>query len=154
VAVLLLRTVLLSFTSTTVRTELPIGPYSTANTPNSTVLLTVGQADDEEVSLAIASVTMAISNEQNLDHGFGFIEQSSVQGHVVVGGPLLQPTPRPGRLMLVPLIEARHIVLLVIQLNEHHEPTFSVLDSEAFHLKAASRQNIHNWALRLLRHSH
>jgi hypothetical protein len=44
VAVLLLRTVLLSFTSTTVRTELPIGPYSTANTPNSTVLLIVGQA--------------------------------------------------------------------------------------------------------------
>jgi hypothetical protein len=110
--------------------------------------------NDEEASLAIASVTMAISNKQDFYHGFGFIEQSAVQGHVVAGGPSLQPTPHPGRPILVPLIEARHIVLLVIQLNEHHEPTFSVLDSEAFHLKAASQQHIHNWAFRLLRHSH
>jgi hypothetical protein len=35
-----------SFTSTTVSTRLPIGPYSTADTSNSTVLLPVGRADD------------------------------------------------------------------------------------------------------------
>jgi hypothetical protein len=34
-----------SFTSTTVSTRLPIGPYSTANTSNSTVLLPVGRAE-------------------------------------------------------------------------------------------------------------
>jgi hypothetical protein len=33
-----------SFTSTTVSTRLPIGPYSTADTSNSTVLLPVGRA--------------------------------------------------------------------------------------------------------------
>jgi hypothetical protein len=43
-AVLLYCSVQLSFTSTTVRTRPLIGPYSTANTPKSTVLLTVGNA--------------------------------------------------------------------------------------------------------------
>jgi hypothetical protein len=42
--VVLLLTVPLSFTSTPVRIWLLIGPYSTANCSNSTVLLTVGNA--------------------------------------------------------------------------------------------------------------
>jgi len=37
----------LSFTSTTVSTRPLIGPYSTAKTPNSTVLLTIGNAGNK-----------------------------------------------------------------------------------------------------------
>jgi L-lactate utilization protein LutC len=56
-AVLLYFSVRLSFTSTTVSTRPLIGPYSTANTPNSTVLLTVGHAPS---AAATSRVTKAV----------------------------------------------------------------------------------------------
>jgi hypothetical protein len=96
---------------------------------------------------------MTISEFQGVKLGFGFIEHTGVQGYAESERPVLLRTPRPGRPLLIPLCEARHIFLLVIQLDENGEPKFSILDSEAYHLNPASRQNIHNWALRLLRAS-
>jgi hypothetical protein len=65
-AVLLYCSVLLSFTSTTASTRPLIGPYSTANTPNSTVILTVGNAganNHTQCSLVpCAKYTQAISD--------------------------------------------------------------------------------------------
>lgn len=102
--------------------------------------------EDEELSLAIASVTIAITNaQQDYLRGFGFIAQTHVE--VIKNDvPGTMRTPRPGRPLLVPVHVEKHFVLLVIQLDDKSEPEFSVLDSKAYHITPDGRTEIHEWA--------
>ncbi|CAN9132980.1 unnamed protein product [Alternaria alternata] len=102
--------------------------------------------EDEELSLAIASVTIAITNaQQDYLRGFGFIAQTHVE-LIKNNVPGAMRTPRPGRPLLVPVHVEEHFVLLVIQLDDKNEPEFSVLDSKAYHITPDGRTEIHEWA--------
>lgn len=110
--------------------------------------------DDMGVSLAIAAVTLAINDMQvDANVGFGFINSINVQISAVVDEQHATPTIRPGRPMLIPVLLAHHLFLLVIQLDENGELSFSVLDSKASHLNLLYRQYVHNHAWRLVHNS-
>ncbi|CAO2654568.1 Nn.00g113010.m01.CDS01 [Neocucurbitaria sp. VM-36] len=110
--------------------------------------------EDGGITLAIASVTLAITQLQDSQiSGFGFVHPVDVQ-QCAQDGPDILPIPRtirPGRPLLVPININQHFILLVIQLNEKAEPTFSVLDSKAYHLQLRDREFIHNQAWRIVR---
>ncbi|KAF1830992.1 hypothetical protein BDW02DRAFT_607573 [Decorospora gaudefroyi] len=131
------------------------------------------ELDEGEVSLAIASVTLAINQFQNdmdrkklqedvdsnkphnhVDRGFGFVNQVSVQSCASEIPMDILATLRPGRPLMVPFLDRYHIVLLAIDLDEHGEPTFSILDSKSYHFSAESRATVHRAAVNLFRGSH
>jgi hypothetical protein len=100
--------------------------------------------EDEEVALAIAAVTIALTENQGPESGFGFMTQMDMQ-MCAMGEPRMGPvTPRPGRPMLLPWIEQKHVILLIIHLNNKGQPEFSVMDSRPFHFKPEDRERIHN----------
>ncbi|KAJ4368013.1 hypothetical protein N0V83_006368 [Neocucurbitaria cava] len=110
--------------------------------------------DDTEVSLAIASVTLAISELQGIDGGFGFFHPISIQQCAADTYPLpISPTLRPGRPLLLPIHIQAHYILLVIQLDEQGQTSFSVLDSKAYHLNMRHRQSVHDLAQRIVKRS-
>jgi hypothetical protein len=100
--------------------------------------------EDEEVALAIAAVTIALTEHQGPESGFGFMTQIDMQ-MCAMGGQRIGPvTPRPGRPMVLPWIEQKHVILLIIHLNNKGQPEFAVMDSRPFHLKPEDRERIHN----------
>jgi hypothetical protein len=112
--------------------------------------------DDTEINLAIAAVTLAISGLQNNSQGFAHIPQWCIQ-MLESDDPslanVIRRCIRPGRPMLVPLSVKHHYILLIIQLDDRGLPTFSVMDSKAYRLRAGDRVVIHNWIDRLIRAS-
>lgn len=110
---------------------------------------------DSEVSLAIASVTLAISNIQNSSGGFSFLHQDNVQlcNAFPYEDHQFDAAIRPGRPMMVPLQYGNHIVLLVLQLNEQGDPTVSVLDSRPYHYNRAQRERVYDTVATILKRS-
>jgi hypothetical protein len=108
--------------------------------------------EDAEVSLAIGSVTQAITSIQDLSGGFSTVLQAHVQlAFFPDHSNDWEIAIRPGRPMLVPVNHEHHIVLLVVQTNEQERPTISVLDSKAYHYEQADRERIYQSALVLIR---
>ncbi|KAF2032494.1 hypothetical protein EK21DRAFT_60679 [Setomelanomma holmii] len=105
--------------------------------------------DDTEVALSIASVTMAITEMQDAHQGFGFVAPGSTPVLLNAMNWDTLPTIRPGRPLLVPLNIDSHFILLVVQLNDAQQITFSVMDSEAYHLVAERRDLVNVWARRI-----
>jgi hypothetical protein len=106
-----------------------------------------GWLQDYELSLAIASVTLAITEIQDRSLGFGVLTPTQVEIMKISTSEEIR-TPRSGRPLIVPLFIEHHFVLLVIQLNDENEPTFSVFDSKAYHLSLKDRRTVHIWARR------
>lgn len=107
---------------------------------------------EDEVELAIASVTFALSKAQSIEKGFGFVPNIVVQTFQQEVTELNR-TIRPGRPMLVYIHLEQHFVLLIISLNADLKPTLTVMDSKSYYLDAAARQEVHDKALLILRHS-
>ncbi|KAI4942131.1 hypothetical protein J4E91_010330 [Alternaria rosae] len=108
---------------------------------------------DEEVSLAIAAVTLGITNAQDLEGGFGCLNQTAVQYCQYPNPALMQPTIRPGRPLIVPVNLDGHIVLVVIQFDgskEEPTPTISILDSKSHNYSFEQRARVFDTARNIL----
>lgn len=109
---------------------------------------------NEEVSLAIAAVTVGITIEQaNPKQGFGYISHALIQlcaDNLDNGNNFDNGTVRPGCPMLLPLCYKSHYVLLIILLNGNR-PEFTIMDSRSQHFNAEDRQYIYNWVYRIAR---
>jgi hypothetical protein len=109
---------------------------------------------DEELLLAISAVTLAITRDQDVDHGFGFVDGPSIQWCRIEGEDVfVQPTIRPGRPMLLPIQYRSHFILLIIRMGDDGRPETFVMDSKAYHYSARRRREIHDWAYRIMRDS-
>ncbi|KAF1919559.1 hypothetical protein BDU57DRAFT_569220, partial [Ampelomyces quisqualis] len=107
--------------------------------------------DDEEVSLAIAAVTCAVTSHQPPTGGFGFVPQFMIQWAFEDPTATLPATVRPGRPMLLPLHIQGHFVLMVIRMNDDRRPEFSVMDSKGYHLDLRNRRRVHDFMFRIAR---
>ncbi|KAH6882138.1 hypothetical protein BKA58DRAFT_350775 [Alternaria rosae] len=108
---------------------------------------------DEEVSLAIAAVTLGITNAQGLEGGFGCLNQTAVQYCQYPNPTLMQPTIRPGRPLVVPVNLDGHIILVVIQFDgskEEPTPTISILDSKSHNYSFEQRARVFDTARNML----
>lgn len=108
---------------------------------------------DEEVSLAIAAVTLGITNAQGLEGGFGCLNQTAVQYCQYPNPTLIQPTIRPGRPLIVPINLDGHLVLVVIQFDgskEESTPTISILDSKSHNYSFEQRARVFDTARNIL----
>ncbi|KAI4682346.1 uncharacterized protein J4E88_005236 [Alternaria novae-zelandiae] len=104
---------------------------------------------DEEVSLAIAAVTLGITNAQDLEGGFGCLDQTAVQYCRHENPMLMQPTIRPGRPLIVPVNIDNHIILVVIQFDgskKEPTPTISILDSKSHNYSFERRAHVFDTA--------
>jgi hypothetical protein len=109
--------------------------------------------EDEEVHLAVAAVTLAISRDQGVANGIGYISQPNVQLYENVNHEYPARMVRPGRPVLLPLPIEQHFILLIIHLNDNGDPQFSVMDSRGFHLNKEQRQRVHAWASSIVSNS-
>jgi hypothetical protein len=107
--------------------------------------------DYEDLSLAVATVTLGITDQQPASLGFGFLTHNNIvlcdreeNIHEI------PDTIRPGRPMLLPVHIADHYILLIIQINDDKVPEFSVMDSKAYHLDHERRQEVHDLATRIV----
>jgi hypothetical protein len=64
--------------------------------------------DDNEVSLGIAAVTLAVTRNRDIHHGFGFMDQANVQNCEDIDSVPVPETIRPGPPMLLPLHIGEH----------------------------------------------
>jgi hypothetical protein len=110
--------------------------------------------DANELSLAVAAVTLGITQHQDASLGFGFMSQDNVQmcRRGDDSGEVLQ-TIRPGRPMLLPLHILQHYILLIIRINNKGVPEFSIMDSKAYHLDLEERKSVNGWAYAIARAS-
>ncbi|KAJ4335265.1 hypothetical protein N0V95_008950 [Ascochyta clinopodiicola] len=107
---------------------------------------------NEEVALAIASVTLAITSIQDVRKGFCAVSGTDVQACYRTDQKhrqdiVLQAAPRFGRPMFVPVVEDNHTVLSVVQFNRNDEMTVSILDSKAAHYTRAARIRVFNMVM-------
>ncbi|UPX19089.1 uncharacterized protein EKO05_0009363 [Ascochyta rabiei] len=107
---------------------------------------------NEEVALAIASVTLAITSIQDVTKGFCAVSGTDVQvcyqttqEHRQDIG--IKPVPRFGRPMFVPIVEGSHTVLGVVQLDRNDNMTVSILDSKVAHYSRATRTRVFNMVM-------
>ncbi|KAF2645958.1 hypothetical protein P280DRAFT_532395 [Massarina eburnea CBS 473.64] len=130
----------------TIRVEPPPGsfPREGCVTMHSGVFLS-----DEETSLAIASVTLALTLSHHISLGYSFLISSDIQLKVDTEVSTSEAI-RFGRPMIVPYQRNHHIVLLVIQYNNGFKPTISVVDSRPYHHDFEARQHIFTAAIKLL----
>ncbi|KAF2180068.1 hypothetical protein K469DRAFT_293911 [Zopfia rhizophila CBS 207.26] len=109
---------------------------------------------EEEVLLAIASVTLGITEVQSERDGFSILPNFEVQFCAMPeNDEPLEPAIRFGRPMIVSLNHNHHIVLLVLQLNQQQNPIISVVDSRDWHHDMQDRTQIYGTALAMLRRS-
>lgn len=105
-----------------------------------------------EVSLAIASITQAITAIEMPTGGLSTINQLPVESSFSDDTFLaVEPIIRFGRPLLVPVTYYNHTVLLIIQFEERRGLTISILDSKAVHYDKYQRDQIFKAAQRLIR---
>ncbi|KAF2659148.1 hypothetical protein K491DRAFT_675845 [Lophiostoma macrostomum CBS 122681] len=113
--------------------------------------------DDEETLLAIASVTLAVTRLQDVNEGLSIISSTEVRasdpGIRGQGIVTVKEAIRFGRPMLVSMMYKHHAFLVVIQLDQKHLPTISVLDPKVWHFDKADRLAVHKMAMDMLRRS-
>ena len=112
---------------------------------------------DDEVSLAIASVTSAITKIQGPEGGFSIMPE--LQRSMIAQSPKDNIVPidkviRFGKPMIVPINYDQHFVLLVIQLAEDLQPAFFVLDPMSWDYSHEGRKALHEIATAILTRSH
>lgn len=113
--------------------------------------------EGKDVSLAIASVTGAVTAVQDMTAGFSSMSQSDVdilQHNVVTGEQVypMQSATRFRRPMLFPVIYNNHIVLAVVQFN-NDRVEIDVIDSRAHHHKHEHRKTIFDIVLEVWKRS-
>jgi hypothetical protein len=128
---------------------------------------------DEEVGLALASVTLAIATIQDMEGGFSTLSS----GHVDLGAfddehpyDIEEPVIRFGRPMVFSITRtwgadpdgdndggsddiSAHTVLVVIQMLEDESPEIAVVDSKAGYWAAKQRDTIFRTAMNVVRDS-
>jgi hypothetical protein len=99
--------------------------------------------EDYEVSLAMASATLAITVAQDIDGGFSCMGQTDVQQCLYADEAMaMDPMIRPGRPTIIPLQHHAHFTVIVIQLDDDGNSTYSILDSKAHYYPPELRNEI------------
>jgi hypothetical protein len=109
---------------------------------------------EEEVHIAIASVTMAITELQRMEGGLSIIGPAEiVQCKYPEFQDPLAPAIRFGRPMLIPLVfeGTRHFILLVMQRDQQGNPSFHVVDSKISHMTRENRRTVYDTIVAVMR---
>ncbi|KAF1993670.1 hypothetical protein P154DRAFT_588402 [Amniculicola lignicola CBS 123094] len=107
-----------------------------------------------EVLLAIASVTLAITETQIIEGGFSIINSYEIATCATPGEKALPlPVSRFGRPLIIPLLHYSHLILVVVQLNRYDDITISIVDSRFWHNDRGGRQQVYEYAVRIIRSS-
>ncbi|KAL5421921.1 hypothetical protein PMIN04_005163 [Paraphaeosphaeria minitans] len=119
----------------------------------------------DDAGRAIASVTLAITSANDLDHGYSYIsaEEAEFISEAVesTSDPEMQKahlqllnldaaTPGFGPI-IVALRHGNHIVLMILQLDHHSNPEILVLDSRAWSWDQAARNQVYQIAVQIMR---
>ncbi|KAF1948891.1 hypothetical protein CC80DRAFT_554006 [Byssothecium circinans] len=107
----------------------------------------------DEIVLAIASLTLAITKNGNGREGFSHVTMTAVQAcadWTDESSHLLNGVSGNGRPLLVPIVYFNHAVLIVIQYDDQKVPTISIVDSRSYHYTREHRQTLYQIAIRLI----
>ncbi|KAF2020092.1 hypothetical protein BU24DRAFT_489925 [Aaosphaeria arxii CBS 175.79] len=109
---------------------------------------------DDEVTLAIASVTAAINHNAAMEQGLsmmGITDYRSCGIHDENAMDFIQPDIRFGRPKIFPIVHRDNFFLVVAYLNNKDEIVISILDSQSWRLEGVqARERVFQIALRII----